>query len=196
MKRLLPFCLAAATLFTACNSDKTKEISVVSDDGKTKTTVDVNEVSKAADEMNSRVEELKKLTPYTLDELKALIPEEFMGMKRTKFSANSMMGTGFCSASYANDEGKELDVAIWDCAGEAGVGVYGMQYTALWNFQQEDDNGYQKTIDFKGGRAIEKYTKSNDEYGLTFIAKDRLLVTLQGKKMGLDGVKEAANKLF
>ena len=118
-----------------------------------------------------------------------------MGMKRSNFSVNSGMGVAFATATYKGDGDKELRVNVWDCAGEAGAGIYGMRYYTLYNFEQSDDNGYQKTIDLNGEKAIEKYTKSNDEYGLTYIAHDRLLVSLEGDKMGLDGVKDAAKNL-
>jgi hypothetical protein len=65
-----------------------------------------------------------------------------------------------------------------------------MRFFALWNFQQEDDNGYQKTVDFNGGKAVEKYTKSNDRYELTYFAGDRFIVQLEGEKVGLYAIKQ------
>lgn len=196
MRHLILRCLIAASLLSACNNNKKpSEVTITSEDGKEKVTVDPNMGSKTAEAMTEKIEELKKLTPLSMDELKAMIPEEFMGMKRTNFNANSMMGTGTCSATYKSDDGKQLQVTIFDCAGEAGAGIYSLRYWTMWNFQQEDDNGYQKTIDFNGGKAIEKYSKGNDEYGLTYVANDRLLVTLEGEKIGLDGVKDAAKSL-
>ena len=194
MKRLSLVCLAIIFLLGACKN-RAKTV-IVSADGKSKVTVDATQMADKANDMNEKVDELKKLTPLTLDQLKALLPEEFMGMKRSNFSANSMMGAAFCSATYKNDnDEKRLKVNIWDCAGEAGAGIYSMRYYTLWNFQQEDDNGYQKTVDYNGGKAIEKYSKSNDEYGLTYVANDRLLVSLEGEKTGLDAVKDAAKNL-
>lgn len=196
MRHLILTCMIAASLLTACNNNKkTSGITVTSEDGKEKVTVDPNIVSKTGEAMTEKIEELKKLTPLSLDQLKAMVPEELMGMKRSSFAANSMMGTGTCNATYKGDDGKELKVTIFDCAGEAGAGIYSLRYWTMWNFQQEDDNGYQKTVDFNGGKAIEKYSKSNDEYGLTYVANDRLLVVLEGEKMGLDGVKDAAKNL-
>jgi hypothetical protein len=196
MRHLILTCLIAASLLSACNNNKKpSEVTITSEDGKEKVTVDPNMGSKTAEAMTEKIEELKKLTPLSLDELKAMIPEEFMGMKRSSFNANSMMGAGTCNATYKSDDGKELKVTIIDCAGEAGAGIYSLRYWTMWNFQQEDDNGYQKTIDFNGGKAIEKYSKYNDEYGLTYVANDRLLVALEGEKMGLDGVKDAAKTL-
>ena len=75
--------------------------------------------------------------------------------------------------TYEGEDGKELKLEILDCAGELGSTVYTMQFLNLFNFQQEDDNGYQKTVEFQGQKAIEKYSKYNDRYEFTFGAGDR-----------------------
>jgi hypothetical protein len=195
--RLLLFALFAAASLAACNNNKGK-IAIKDEKGNTTGTIDVSsldKIAKTAEQNNDKVEELKKLTPLSLDQLKALMPAEFMGMKRSSFNANSMMGAAACDARYKSEDGKELKLSIFDCAGEAGAGIYSMRYWTLWNFQQEDDNGYQKTVDFNGGKAIEKYSKYNDEYGLTYMSGDRFLVNVEGEKTGLDMVKQAANSL-
>jgi len=116
-------------------------------------------------------------------------------MQRSSFSANSAMGVSVGKGTYKGDGDKELNIEIIDCAGETGSSWYTMRYFSLWNFQQEDDNGYQKTIDFNGGKAIEKYTKSNDRYELTYFGNDRFIVNIDGEKVGLDGIKQVANNL-
>lgn len=196
----IPVFIGLATfMFAACNNNKTKEATVVtSEDGKTKVTVNPNDLGNltdASDAMTKKTEELKKLTPLTMEELKAMVPEEFMGMKRSSFNANSMMGTGMVNATYKGEDGKELKVNVVDCAGEAGAGYYTLNFWSLWNFETQDDNGYQKTVEFNGQKAVEKYSKYNEEYSLTFPAKDRLLVIVEGEKMGLDAVKQAAQSL-
>jgi hypothetical protein len=192
--RLLLFTLFAAASLVACNNNKGK-IAIKDEKGNTTGTIDLEKIAKTAEQSNDKVEELKKLTPLSLDQLKALMPDEFMGMKRSSFNANSMMGAATCNATYKTEDGKELKLSIFDCAGEAGAGIYSMRYWTLWNFQQEDDNGYQKTVDFNGGKAIEKYSKYNDEYGLTYMSGDRFLVTVEGEKTGLDVVKQATKSL-
>jgi hypothetical protein len=194
--RLLRFFLFASALgVLACNSNRDK---ITLKDEKGNKVVEIGslkEAAKLAEESQDRAAELKKLTPLTLDQLKALLPAEIMGMPRSNFSANSMMGTGVATAKYRSEDGKEIDLQIFDCAGEAGAGMYSLRYWSLWNYQMEDDNGYQKTVDFNGDKAIEKYSKSNDRYELTFMSQDRLLVQVEGEKIGLDGVKQVAKDL-
>lgn len=194
LRFILPFLIVG---LVACSNDGGK-IRVKDEKNGTAATIDINslkDIAKATESSGDKAEELKKLTPLSPDQLKALMPEEFMGMKRTDFSANSFSGASSCNATYAGDDGKTIKFQVFDCAGEAGAGIYTLRYWSLWNFQHEDENGYQKTVDFKGQNAIEKYNKSSDEYSITFMSGDRLLVTVEGEKTGLDVVKQAANNL-
>lgn len=194
--RILLTILIGTVLIYSCNSNKDK-ITVKDADG-TETTVDMGslkDIAKAMEESQDKSEELKKLTPLSVDQLKAMLPDEIMGMKRSRFSANSMMGAANATATYKSEDGKELKLNIFDCAGEAGAGIYSLRYWTLMNFESEDDNGYQKTVDFKGQKAVESYKKYNEEYGITYMANDRFLVSVEGEKTGLDVVKQVAGGL-
>lgn len=92
MKHLLLLFSATVCLLTACNNNKKPGITVTSEDGKTTATIQPNDLKEAADVYQKKAEELQKLSPYTLDQMKAMLPEELAGAKRAKFSANSAMG--------------------------------------------------------------------------------------------------------
>lgn len=194
MKRVLIFFLAVSIFTMACKGPSDK-ITIKDDKGNKVASASVSEMTKKAEESANKAEELKKLTPLSLEQVKALIPNELLGIPRSNFSANSSMGYSIAEGTYKNDDGKELNLQIVDCAGEMGAGWYTMSFFSLWNFQQEDDNGYQKTIDFNGGKAIEKYSKSDDRYELTSFANDRFFVHLEGEKIPLDDIKKVAKDL-
>ena len=195
--KLFIFCLlVAAVSILACNNNKPKTMTIKSDDGKSKVSVDVNSAAAVSNDMQKKMEELKKLTPLTTDQLKTMLPEQLMGMKRSSFNANSMMGFASAEATYKNEnDDKEIELNILDCAGEAGAGVYSLSYWTKMSMQSESDNGYTKTVDFNGGKAVETYEKGGDRYELTYVASDRLLVTVKGEKTGLDAVKQTAQGL-
>lgn len=196
MKRVFISLLAICIVFAACKSRNDKI--TLKDEKGNKATIDVssiNEAAKKLEENADEAEKLKKLTPLSIDQVKALIPNELLGMQRSSFSANSAMGVSVGKGTYKGDGDKQLDLEIIDCAGEMGASWYTMRYFGLWNFQEENDNGYQKTIDLNGGKAIEKYTKSNDRYELTYFGNDRFIVQLNGEKVGLDGIKQVASNL-
>jgi hypothetical protein len=185
----------ALWLLLACNNNKKPGVTVTSEDGRTKTTINANELAQASDDFQKKTEELQKLSPYTLDQMKAMLPEELAGTKRANFSANSAMGAAFAEADYKINDSTELELNIFDCAGQAGAGIYSMQYLGMMNFQSESDNEYTKSIEFKGGKAIEHLDKRSNRSTLTYVAGDRLLVTLEGKNTGVDMLKKIAGDL-
>lgn len=196
MKHLFVLISIACSLLIACNNNKKPgEITVTSEDGKSTATIDANSLNQAADALQKKTEELQKLSPYTLDQMKAFLPEELVGAKRSKFSANSAMGAAFAEGEYTLNDSTEIELKLFDCAGQAGAGIYSMQYLGMMNFQSESDNEYTKTIDFNGGRAIEHGEKNGNRSTLTYLAADRLLVTLEGRNTSADLLKKAAGSL-
>lgn len=186
MKHLTFSAFAAILLIAACNNNKPKE--------NNNTTTSTTATTQTGNDMAKIMEEMKKKPALSTDQLKALLPEELAGMKRSSFSTNSMMGYGIGEATYKSDDGKEMKLMIYDCVGEAGVGWYNMMYWGM-NMESQDDNGYKKTITLNGGKAIESYEKNQDRYSLMFPSSNRLLVNLEGDKTGLDAVKQAAQNL-
>lgn len=183
-------------MLVACNNNKKpSDITVTSENGKEKVTVDTNKMEKASAEMQKMSEGLQKLPPLTLDQLKAMIPEELMGVKRKDYNATATMGTGLATAEYEINDSSNVKLNIYDCAGPAGVGIYTMQYLGMMNIQSESDDEYTKSMDFMGGRAFEHCQKSSNDCTLTYFAGNRLLVSLEGTHVGIDALKQAAQDL-
>lgn len=197
MKKITTSLLLLAFVIASCGNDKTKvSTTEKNEDGTTtKTEVDVKGMNNAADEMTEKMEALKKLKPLTIEQLKALLPEEFEGAKQSNYNASATMGYTYASAKYKKDNNTGLEIQLFDCAGEMGAMYYSTAFWAGMNFQQENENEYTKTIDFMGGRAIENYRKEQNNSTLTFIVNDRLMVVLQGKNMSPDELKTAAQKM-
>ena len=179
--------MAAALLAAACNNTKVKDAHKNEDGSTTTTTYDMGslkKMSEGTDEMTKKTEELKKLKPLDLGQLKALLPETLAGLKRTNYNTSSTMGYAVAEGEYQKDDTTNLKVMINDCAGEAGAGMYTLTYWGAMNFQQESEKEYTKTIDFKGAKAIENFKKEQKESSLTYVANERLLVVLNGRKHG------------
>lgn len=194
MKTRLTLILAIGIIFTACNS-KPSETTITSEDGKSKVSVDLTKAGSNAEDMQAKMEALKKLPPLTIDQLKAMLPQELQGIKRSDFSANSMMGFAVGEASYKKDDTTSIKLMVYDCAGEAGSAFYGMTYFTRMNMESESEGQYTKTIDFMGLKAIESYQQSDNKYTLTYVNGDRTLVSIEGENTGLDMLKDAAKSL-
>lgn len=194
MKSLFIYAMAIGLFFSACKG-KDNKTTITTDDGKTTLTVDPSKTETVANEMEKKTEELKKLAPMTLDQIKAMLPEELLGMKRSSFNANAMMGFASADAEYKKDDTSNVKLTVMDCAGEAGSSFYALNYWTKMTMESQNDQGYTKTVDFMGGKAVEDYKKYNNSYTLTFTANDRLLITLQGQNVSLDVLKDAAKAL-
>lgn len=193
MKRLLTAILSA-TVLVSCNSNPGK-ITVKSEDGKSTATVDLSSAEKNAKDMQSKADELKKLAPLSVDQLKALLPEELAGIKRSTFNASTAMGFAVGEAEYRTEDNKSIKLSLFDCAGEAGASYYSASYWMKMNMQSESDNGYTKTVDLMNGKAVETYDKSSNRYTLVYLGNDRVLVTLEGENISLDNIRDAAKSL-
>jgi hypothetical protein len=196
MKRIVSLLLTTALFLIACNNNKPKETTVItSPDGSETVTVDPHQMQNAAQDMQKQKAELEKLTPLTMDQLKAMIPEILMGAKRTNVSASSAMGAGSAEGNYELNDSTQFSLNIYDCAGSAGAGIYSMQYMSMFNFQEDNDEEYTKPIDFNGGKAFEHCEKATNNCTLSFFSGGRFLVTLEGEHVGADELKKAAKGL-
>ena len=195
MKWILSPIVIIILFFTACNNDKGNETTIVSEDGTEKVTIDVKQMQNAAEEMEKKKEELSKLKPLTLDELKTLIPETLMGTARINYEVNSSMGAGLASGEYQLTDSTKLYLSIYDCAGSAGAGIYSLQFLGMMNIEQESDDEYTKTVEFNGANAFEHCDKSSNDCTFTYFAGGRYLVTLEGDNVGADALKQAARTM-
>lgn len=198
MKSLLLFTLTFLVVFSSCNNDKKFTTETKNPDGTTtKQTVNIDpeDMKETGDEMQKKMEELKKLTPLSTDQLKATLPAEVNGWARTNFNANAMAGYAYAEGEYKKDDTTDVKIAIYDCAGETGSAMYGLNYWTKMSFQQESSNGYTKTIDFNGAKAVETWDSNMNQSQLTYVVNDRLLVTITGHNVKADDLKAAAEKL-
>jgi len=196
MRPLFIMLLSSCLLLISCKGNKKTTESETADGGSNATTsVETTNAAPDQDAMNKKMEELKKLSPLTIDQLKALLPDELNGIKRSNFSANTAMGYAIGEAEYQKDDTTKLNLVIYDCAGDAGSVMYYSTYWTRMNMQSETSDGYVKTIDLKGDKAVESYTISGNQRSLTYSGADRLLVVITGNNIGRDDLISAAKSL-
>ena len=195
MKQITLVLITITLILGACKNNKQKETVITSKDGKEKVTINSNQMQNALQDMEKQKLELEKLTPLSTDQLKAMIPENLMGAKRTNISASSAMGAGSVQGEYELNDSTRISLNIYDCAGSAGAGIYSMQYMSLINFQQDSEDEYTKTIDFNGGKAFEHCEKATNDCTISYFSGGRFLVTLEGDHVGADALKQAAKGL-
>ena len=194
MKKQFLFILIAATVMTACGS-REKKVTVTDESTgeKTTVTVDPSGVAVNVNDVQAKVEELKKLPPVSTETMKSFFPEEVMGIKRSSYNVSSAMGYSVGSAEYRKDDNVKYEVGIYDCTGEAGAVFYYSSWAGM-NLQSESDDGYTKTVTYNGVKALEAYTKSNNQHTLHFLGGDRFWVMIEGND-GIDNLKSFGESL-
>lgn len=196
MKKISCIVLASTLLFAACNNNKSKDsVTVTSKDGKEQVTIDPTQLQEAAQDMQKMKDDLGQLTPLNADQLKALVPEQLMGVNHTDLDVSSAMGASIVTAKYKIDDSTDVKLSVIDCAGPGGAGIYSMQYLGMYNFQEDSENEYTKTIDFNGGKAFEHCKKRRNDCTLTYFSGGRFLISLEGDNVGIDALKGAAKGL-
>ncbi len=179
-----------ALLMLSCGNAKKEEKSDQSSGGGIVEGVsNLNKMAKSADKMKDLSETLKKLTPLTNDELKAVIPETLNGLKRKSFSAGGygMAGMSAIQAEYGDDN-KNVKISILDGAGETGSAVVSLMAMTLSMDAESESNGTKsKTTEINGLRAITEDTKSGESISssIKYLYKDRYSIGLDGQGYSL-----------
>ena len=195
MRNLL-CCILFLSVFIACNNrKKTGEVTYTSEDGKEKATVNTNMSETQASAMQQKAEELQKLTPVTTDELKALLPEELMGARRSDVQATTATGTAMATAQYDINDSTDLSITIWDCGGPGGAGIYSLQYVTMFSYEADSDEEYTKAIEFDGKKGIEQCSKVDKDCKLIYFGGDRYLVSLEAENLTPDELKKISEKV-
>jgi hypothetical protein len=185
MNRVLLTCMIVMLTFISCSDKKTAKEPVPEPQ--------VKSVAKV-DPVAEKLEALKKAPPTDLSEMQKMLPDEMAGIKRSKFSMNSNLGYAIVRADYEQSS-KNLHIVMYDCTGEQGSDLYKKSFLSYLDKSDASQEGYIKTIDFMGNKAVERFEAGNKVTTLSFMADDKILVVLSGKNIPAETLKEAAQKL-
>lgn len=133
--------------------------------------------------------------------LKALLPAELPGMKRTDASAErtQMMGIDTSNAegqySAADGSGANVRIKLTDTGNMSGTMRLGLNAWAMGQYSRETDTGYEKTITISGCKGMEKYDTQNKEGTLQILVADRFIVDVQGYNTTMEAIKKAVDQI-
>ena len=190
------FLLAIFTVaaFVACENPVSKKIK--------ETKKNVSNTKEAIKEMNNMQDDIKELqqeTPLTNDELKAWLPDEIDGMKRTGYKAGqgSYLQIATIEATYTSeDKSKKFKVEIMDGAGEMGAAATaGMRILFSQDFEEEDEYKTRRTVKKNGMKAIEEYRKNNNNSEIQMFHDNRFFVRGVGTNMDIKETWDAIDEL-
>lgn len=199
MKKLM--LSAAALVLFCCSKEESKQ--EAKSGGLSDVVSNVKNYSKinsSVQDVSKNIETLKKMTPLTNEELKALLPEEILGLKRKELSVgdNAMMQLASAEAKYSDGDQKKIKLEIMDGAGETGSAMVSILMMSFnMNKEKITETGYEKTAEINGNKAIIK-ENSGENYvnsSIQMVAKNRYLITLTGDGISYDDLEKALNQL-
>lgn len=149
-----------------------------------------NKVFKELNKMQEDIKELQNMEPLTNEELKAWLPEEINGMKRTgyKTGQGSYLQIAMIEGTYTNeDKSKKFRIELMDGAGEMGATTTaGMRIMFTQDFEEEDEYRSRRSVKKNGLKAIEEYRKRNNNSEIQFFHDNRFYLKANGTNMDID----------
>ncbi len=151
-------------------------------------------------EMQENFEEGKEVETVNFRDLKALLPEELDGLRRTSASGEKTNAFGLnvskAEGEYkTEDNSSRIKITIVDMGGMsgwAGMAAFGWTMTEI---DKETEDGYERTIEYRGYKGLEKYnTKRNDGKKEIMVAK-RFMVTVEGDNVPMEAIDDAMDEI-
>lgn len=129
-------------------------------------------------------------------ELKALLPAALPGLKRTNARGERTGGFGMTASAatgeYRNEAGDvEITIVITDFSGANGIATMAQVGWANVEVDSEDDNGYERTLTYRGHKAMEKYSTTDKNGEMTVMVDGRFIVEVNGSGVESDQIRKA-----
>jgi hypothetical protein len=170
-----------------------------------------SEEKKAREEPKNGLEALQKLAESaekigkeapkeTIDpkKLKELLPTDADGLPRKEASSekNAIMGFGISTAEgvYKNESGERINITITDVAGTQ-IALLGVAAWSMASIDKETENSYEKTTEYKGHKAFEKYNSANKNGEISVLIANRYIVSISGDNVDMDKIKATLNDI-
>lgn len=130
-------------------------------------------------------------------ELKALLPAELAGMKRTSAGGekNTAMGMTVSNAEGRYEAGDSSITIKFSDFGGAG---FASMMAAGWTMQEvdrESDSGYERTSTIGGHKAMEKFDTANKSGSIEIMVAGRFMVEVNGDDITPEVLKDAVSKI-
>ena len=191
----------AVLMLVACSKEeKVKEEKTGGLSDLISTAKNYSTINNSLQDVNKNIENLKNLIPLTNEELKAVLPEQLLGLKRKELSVgdNAMMNLSTAEAKYADEDNKRIKVEIVDGAGETGSAMVSIMVMGLnVNKEKTTESGFEKSTEINGVKSIVSENKYGDNIKskIQTVVKNRYLVILEGEGFTYEELKNTLGEL-
>ncbi|TWO32034.1 hypothetical protein E1J38_011705 [Seonamhaeicola sediminis] len=139
-----------------------------------------NNLVKGARDLAAESEALKKLTPISVETLKAFFPETIYGMPKTNSNALDMAGASMAFAIYGQNTSKQINIRFFDGAGEKGSAATASYRAIKYDKTNKEEYGdYTITKAYEDSMVKEHFDKGQNRYTLEFFYNGRFAVNLK-----------------
>jgi hypothetical protein len=138
-------------------------------------------------------------TAVDFRELRALLPAEISGLRRTNASGRKTGAFGVnvaeATGEYGEGEGPRLEVKITDLGAmgpAAGMANFGWMATEV---DSEGDQGYERTTEFQGRKGLEEYRTIDKSGSAKVMVGGRFMVEVSGRNIEPAQLKTAVGSI-
>ncbi len=208
IKSFLCFALMIISVMQSCKSDSKdqsnrEEIESTVQDAKEELEAAKEDIQATADDLKESLDEqatkLKNLLKtengsvelISLSDLKKLCPTTIDRIPRESIKAEGAGAFGFkintVNGVYEKGD-KRIKLDLIDFGGFSPA-LLGLAAWSATDIYREDDNGFERVIDWHGYKAFEKSDIKNNESSLSIIYKKRLVINVSADFIALDDLK-------
>lgn len=132
-------------------------------------------------------------------ELRSLLPAELPGYRRVSASSEraGVMGQNIAQARvlFENATGGSVELEIADFGGTQMMPALTAMSGLAFEVDRETDTGYERTINYRGYKALEQYDRAARNGSIQVYVGGRFVVRVEGQKVSMDDLKAALEKV-
>jgi hypothetical protein len=142
----------------------------------------------------------EKVEVVNFRKLKALLPEELDDLKRTNSSGEKTNAFGInvsmAEGDYKSEDNKQkIKIKIMDMGsmkGLAGVTAFAWSWAEI---DKESDDGFERTFEYKGHKAYEKYNSNYQDGEVQVLVAKRFMVEIKGNDTPVEKIRSALDEV-
>lgn len=132
-------------------------------------------------------------------QLKALLPGELKGFKRTSAASERSGAMGMvvsrAEATYEGAQNARIDIEFADWGGLGGLGVFAQAAWMSSDIDRESDDGFERTTQYKDLKAHEEYDNRGRGGKIEVLVGGRVMVAVRGSDVKFEDLRAALDQV-
>jgi len=162
--------------------------------------VDYNDFAENMKKLGDMMSGGEKVEVVNFRKLKTLLPEEIDDLKRTNFSGEKTNAFGIkvskAEGKYKSEDNKQrIEITILDIGsmkGLAGMTAFAWSWAEI---DKESDDGFERTFEYKGHKAYEKYSTKYQDGEVQVLVAKRFMVEVKGNDVPMEKIHSALEEI-